>query len=60
MAWRWASALIHLARFMQRIGGKLIDCQLETAHLKSMGGHFITYEEYMDVLNPQGLAALNQ
>ena len=53
-------ALIHLARFMQRIGGKLIDCQLETAHLKSMGGHFITYEEYMDVLNPQGLAALNQ
>ena len=53
-------ALIHLARFMQRHGGKLIDCQLETPHLRSMGGRFITYEEYMDVLNPQGLAALNQ
>ena len=53
-------ALIHLAKFMKRIGGKLIDCQLETPHLKSMGGRFITYEEYMDVLNPEGLAALNQ
>ena len=53
-------ALIHLARFMQRHGGQLIDCQLETPHLKSMGGRFIPYEEYMDALNPQGLAALNQ
>ena len=53
-------ALIHLAKFMQRIGGKLIDCQLETPHLKSMGGRFIPYEEYLEILNPQGLAALNQ
>ena len=51
-------ALIHLARFMQRIGGKLIDCQLETAHLKSMGGRFMPYEEYLGILNPDGLAQL--
>ena len=51
-------ALIHLARLMQRIGGKLIDCQLETEHLKSMGGRFISYEEYLEILNPDGLKLL--
>lgn len=51
-------ALIHLARFMQDIGGKLIDCQLETAHLKSMGGRFIPYEQYLLKLNPRGLKDL--
>lgn len=53
-------ALIHLALFMQRIGGKLIDCQLETAHLKSMGGRFMPYEEYLGILNPDGLAQLSE
>ena len=52
-------ALIDLAKFMQRMGGKLIDCQLETPHLKSMGGRFIPYEEYLEILNPEGLAALD-
>ena len=52
-------ALIHLAKFMQRIGGKFIDCQLETPHLKSMGGRFIPYTEYLEILNPAGLAALD-
>ena len=52
-------ALIRLAQFMQRIGGKMIDCQLETPHLKSMGGHFIPYTEYLEILNPAGLAALD-
>ena len=28
----------------------MIDCQLETPHLKSMGGKFISYEEYMKIL----------
>ena len=53
-------ALIDLARFMQRIGGKMIDCQLETPHLKSMGGHFIPYEQYMELLNPGALARMDQ
>ena len=51
-------ALIYLAQTMQRMGGKLIDCQLETAHLKSMGGHFIPYEQYLEILNPSGLKYL--
>jgi len=45
-------ALIKLAQFMQRIGGKMIDCQLETPHLRSMGGRFIPYAEYLELLNP--------
>ena len=51
-------ALIHLAKIMQRVGGKLIDCQLETAHLKSMGGRFIPYEDYLEILNPEALKYL--
>ena len=45
-------ALIHLARFMMIMGGELIDCQLETSHLRSMGGRFIPYKDYLDILNP--------
>ena len=41
-------ALIHLARYMQAQGGGLIDCQLETPHLKSMGGRYISYDEYLE------------
>jgi leucyl/phenylalanyl-tRNA--protein transferase len=43
-------ALIVLAKTMQEVGGKIIDCQFETAHLKSMGGRYITYKEYMGIL----------
>ena len=53
-------ALINLAQLMQRIGGKMIDCQLETPHLRSMGGHFIPYEEYLEILNPGAYAALDR
>ena len=40
-------AMIHLARHMQAQGGGIIDCQLETSHLKSMGAKYISYEEYL-------------
>lgn len=40
-------ALIALAELMKDHGGVMIDCQLETPHLKSMGGRSIPYEEYM-------------
>ncbi|MBP5423644.1 MAG: leucyl/phenylalanyl-tRNA--protein transferase, partial [Paludibacteraceae bacterium] len=43
-------ALIHLANFMREHNGTIIDCQFETPHLHSMGGRFISYEEYMDWL----------
>ena len=45
---------------MQRIGGKLIDCQLETDHLRSLGGRFIPYKEYMEMLNPNGLEFIEE
>jgi len=51
-------ALITLAKTLPQDGG-LIDCQLETSHLRSMGGRFITYEEYMLHLNPAGWDHLN-
>ncbi len=51
-------ALIDLAKMMQRMGGKMIDCQLETPHLASMGGRFIPYEEYLEMLNPGAYAQL--
>lgn len=44
-------ALIHLARTFQELGGTLIDCQFETAHLKSMGGRYISYDEYMRIIS---------
>lgn len=43
-------ALIALAQRLSKIGGKFIDCQFETPHLKSMGGRHIPYEEYMRIL----------
>lgn len=43
-------ALIHLARMIDILGGLLIDCQLETPHLRSMGGRFIPYEEYLEII----------
>ena len=41
-------AQIHLARYMQANGGGIIDCQLETSHLKSMGASYISYDAYLD------------
>ena len=42
-------ALICLAEQLKPFGG-IIDCQFETAHLLSMGGRHITYDEYMKYL----------
>lgn len=44
-------ALIALAqRMVAEKWGGLIDCQFETPHLKSMGGRYINYDRYMDIL----------
>lgn len=43
-------ALIHLARMLEILGGSLIDCQFETPHLRSMGGRYIPYEEYIRII----------
>lgn len=44
-------ALIFLAQVLEENGGTLIDCQFETPHLRSMGGRYISYNEYMQLLN---------
>lgn len=46
-------ALIFLAKLFHLNGGLLIDCQLETLHLKSMGGRFISYDEYMKIISTE-------
>lgn len=43
-------ALIYLSLVLANAGGTLIDCQFETPHLRSMGGRFISYDEYMKLL----------
>lgn len=43
-------ALIHLAQVFAANGGRLIDCQFETPHLKTMGGRFIPYDEYLKII----------
>ena len=43
-------ALIHLAKAMEHIGGRFIDCQFETPLFASMGGRHIFYDEYMGLL----------
>ena len=44
-------ALIYLATALKGKENCFIDCQIETPHLKSMGGRYITYQEYMTILN---------
>ena len=44
-------ALIHLACVMDERGGRMIDCQFETPHLRSMGARYISYQEYISILN---------
>ncbi len=46
-------ALISLAKMMQQTGGTLIDCQFETPHLKSMGGRYIEYDEYLKLIGQE-------
>ena len=43
-------ALICLARRFGQLGGNMIDCQFETPHLKTMGGRYISYEEYLKII----------
>ena len=44
-------ALIYLAYYLHDHGGSIIDCQFETPHLRSMGGRYISYDEYMRILH---------
>ncbi len=43
-------ALYALCKYMRYCNVPMIDCQLETPHLKSMGGRKISYDTYMDIM----------
>ncbi len=43
--------LFTLAQCHTENGCVMIECQYKTSHLKSMGGRYISYEEYMKYLN---------
>lgn len=47
-------ALIALARFLAQNGYKMIDCQIRTEHLESMGGRYISFDEYTSLLWYEG------
>lgn len=40
-------ALVLLSKHLEKLGFTMIDCQFHTEHLESMGGRYISYEEYM-------------
>ena len=43
-------ALVKLAQTLRNNDVQIIDCQFETPHLKTMGGRYISYDEYMRYL----------
>ena len=47
-------ALISLARRLEQEGGTIIDCQVRTEHLESMGGTYMSYAEYINTLYGEG------
>lgn len=51
-------AMVGLAEWMLENGGKMIDCQMETDHHRSMGGERIGWPDYLRILNPGGYRQL--
>lgn len=43
-------ALICFAKKLEEIGAVFIDCQFHTDHLESMGGEYISWEKYCELL----------
>jgi len=48
-------ALIGLAQILEENGYVMIDCQFYTDHLESMGGEYISYAGYKELLHEGGL-----
>lgn len=46
-------ALVLLAQHLSGLGFNMIDCQFHTDFLESMGGEYISYKDYMDLIVKQ-------
>ena len=44
------AALVLLALALRKADFGMIDCQFHTDFLESMGGEYISYSEYMDII----------
>lgn len=44
------TALIVFSQYIEKLGFEFIDCQFHTDHLESMGGRYISWEEYDGLL----------
>lgn len=53
-------ALIHLARTLEAKNFRLIDCQAETNHLKSMGAEFIPRANFLQLLEKNQALGIQQ
>ena len=49
-------ALATLAERLKERDNWLIDCQLRTEHLQSLGGRFLPYDEFMTYVRDEKLA----
>mgnify|MGYP000191400260 CR=1 FL=1 len=52
-------AFVSLAKQLQRWGYKLIDCQVYTSHLESLGAKMISREDFIIKLNQFAVPSLN-
>lgn len=50
-------ALIGLAQWLGKKGDGLIDLQIRTPHLESMGGEYIDFSSFMRIVNPEQYSA---
>ena len=49
-------AFAHLVRFLRTRGYAIIDCQMKTAHLMSLGAREITRQQFLDMLDQHACA----
>ena len=48
--------LVWLARYLDHLGCKLIDCQQDTDHMRTMGSSLVEKNDYWDILKENMLS----
>ena len=51
-------AFVFLSKQLQKLGYKLIDCQVYTSHLESLGAGMISRKEFLNLLQKHTMPAL--